>query len=317
MSRPRRAGLLLSVVLGAGMWQGGATPVPTGAEGHGRASDPDLAQATRRPVPAGLTPRLGRAFEDKPASYRSGCHNIAADERLRPCVYGDRRGRLRITLYGDSHAAQWLPALARAGRARGWRITSLTKSACPSAHVRFDHSAYLGNVAHCRRWRARAERWIANHDQDLVVITNWEGYRLLGRDGRALAGAAADGAWRRGMAAVLTALPDTTSALVLGDIPTPGRDIPRCLRSHRANLGACDRSRKRSTRGLRTSAGRRAAAARGATFRSTIGLICPSSPCPLIAGRVLMWRDDKHLTATYARRLAPAMRRWVREALSG
>jgi hypothetical protein len=28
-----------------------------------------------------------------------------------------------------------------------------------------------------------------------------------------------------------------------------------------------------------------------------------------------MWRDDKHLTATFVRQLSPAMRRWVRDAL--
>jgi hypothetical protein len=45
--------------------------------------------------------------------------------------------------------------------------------------------------------------------------------------------------------------------------------------------------------------------------------VCPASPCPVIVGRWLLWRDDKHLTATYARRLAPAMRRWVQAALDG
>jgi hypothetical protein len=268
-------------------------------------------------VPSGLTPRLSQAFEDKPASYDSGCHNVAADERLHPCVYGDPKGRVRIALYGDSHAAQWLPALARAGRARGWRITSLTKSACPSAHVRFDHSTYLGNIAHCRRWRERAERWIDRHDLDLVVITNWEGYRLLGAGGRRLHGAASDAAWRRGMEAVLAGLPNRTRALVLGDIPTPGRDIPRCLRANRRDLSACDRSRTASTRGLREAANRRAASSEGAAYRSTVRLVCPRSPCPLVEGTTLMWRDDKHLTATYVRQLAPAIRRWVREALSG
>jgi hypothetical protein len=318
MSRPRRAGLLLSVVLGAGMWQGGSMPITTGTEGGSGALGNSLAQAqASERVPSRLTPRLTRAFEDKPSSYDSGCHNIAADERLHPCVYGDRRGRIRITLYGDSHAAQWLPALARAGKAQGWRVTSLTKSACPSAHVRFDHSGYLGNVAHCRRWRERAERWIDRHPQDLVVIANWEGYRLLGPEGRRLSAAAADAAWRRGVAAVLSGLPNDTAALVLGDIPTPGRDVPRCLRSHRTRISACDRSRAASTRGLRVAADRRAAASQGAAFRSTVGLICPRSPCPLIAGSTLMWRDGKHLTATYVRRLAPVMRRWVRQALPG
>jgi hypothetical protein len=288
---------------------------PDGREDSDRDGRSDASEQDRRRVPSKLRPALRRAFEDKPGSYGSGCHNVAADERLRPCVYGDRDGRVRITLYGDSHAAQWLPALARAGAAQGWRVTALTKSACPSAHVRFDHSDYLGNIAHCRRWRQRAERWIARHDQDLVIVTNWEGYRLLGSGGRRLSRSAADREWRRGMAAVLRAIPDRTEVLVLGDIPTPGRGIPACLRSHRTNIAACVRSRRASTRILREGPNRRAAESDGETFRSPVRVVCPYDPCPVVVDALLLWRDDKHLTASYARQLAPAMRRWVRQAL--
>jgi hypothetical protein len=286
-----------------------------GQEDSDRDGRTDQQEQDRRRVPSGLRPSLSGAFADKPASYDSGCHNIAADERLHPCVYGDRDGRVRITLYGDSHAAQWLPALARLGAARGWRITSLTKSACPSAHVAFDHGDYLGNYAHCRRWRDRAERWIRSHDQDLVIVTNWEGYRLLDANGRRRSRAAADDAWRRGVASVLAAMPSATDVLVLGDIPAPGRDVPACLRAHRTNVSACVRSRSASARGLRERANRRAASAHGAVFRSPVRVVCPYTPCPVIVDDLLMWRDDKHLTASYARQLAPAMRRWVQAAL--
>jgi hypothetical protein len=286
-----------------------------GREDRDRDGRSDTQEQDRRPVPSGLRPRLARAFDDRPASYDAGCHNVAADERLHPCVYGDRDGPVRITLYGDSHAAQWLPALVRAGASRGWRITTLTKSACPSAHVRFDHSGYLGDYAHCRRWRQRAERWIASHDQDLVIVANWEGYRLVGPNGRALSRAAAEDAWRRGVAAGLRAVPRGTDVLVLGDIPTPGRDVPTCLRSHRTDISACVRSRTASSRGLRERANRRAASAHGATFRSPVRVVCPYTPCPVVVDHLLLWRDGKHLTATYARVLAPAMRRWVQAAM--
>jgi hypothetical protein len=287
-----------------------------GREDKDRDGRSNAREQDRRRVPSGLRPSLRGAFEDKPGSYDSGCHNVAADERLRPCVYGDRDGRIRITLYGDSHAAQWLPALARAGSAQGWRITALTKSACPSAHVRFSHGEYLGTIAHCRRWRARAERWIRAHDQDLVIVTNSEAYRLLGSNGRRLSRSAADAAWRRGMAAVLRALPDRTDILVLGDIPTPTRDVPACLRSRRTNISACVTSRSASRRRLHEGANRRATSSNGAMFRSPVGVVCPYDPCPVVVGSLLIWRDERHMTATYARQLAPAMRRWVRQALA-
>jgi hypothetical protein len=34
-------------------------------------------------------------------------------------------------------------------------------------------------------------------------------------------------------------------------------------------------------------------------------LVCSYDPCPVIVGDVLMWRDRSHLTATFARQLAP------------
>jgi hypothetical protein len=288
-----------------------------GREDHDRDGRSNAREQDQRRVPSGLRPRLGAAFEDKPASYDSGCHNVAADERLHACVYGDRGGSVRITLYGDSHAAQWLPALARAGKARGWRVTALTKSACPSAHVRFDHGVYLGTYAHCVRWRERAERWIASHDQDLVIVSNWEGYRLVTSSGRALSGGSAGDAWRRGVGAVLAGLPSGTRALVLGDIPTPGRDVPACLRRHRSNVSACVRTRTASTRGLREAANQRAASAHDARFQSPVRVVCPYSPCPVVIDSTLLWRDEKHMTATFARSLAPAMRRWAQAALGG
>jgi hypothetical protein len=269
----------------------------------------------RRRVPAGLAPSLGRALDDHPASYDSGCHNVAADERLHACVHGDAAGSVRVTLYGDSHAAQWLPALARAGRSQGWRITALTKSACPSARVRFDHGPYLGDYAHCQRWRARAERWIRSHPQDLVILTNYRGYRILDANGRPLRRADADRVWRRGMDSALAAMPNGSRVLVMGDTPAPGRDVPRCLAAHRTNVSACVTLRAASTDPSHDRALRAAAMAHGAVFRSTTGAVCPYDPCPVVISRLLLWRDEKHLTATYSRQLAPTIRRFVQDGL--
>jgi hypothetical protein len=35
--------------------------------------------------------------------------------------------------------------------------------------------------------------------------------------------------------------------------------------------------------------------------------VCPGEACPAIIGDVLVWRDAHHLTATYARTLAPRL----------
>ena len=39
------------------------------------------------------------------------------------------------------------------------------------------------------------------------------------------------------------------------------------------------------------------------------GVVCPYSPCPVVIGDVLAWRNRDHITATFAAQLAPSMRR--------
>jgi hypothetical protein len=201
----------------------------------------------------------------------------------------------------------------RAGAARGWRVTSITRSACPSAHVRFVHANHPEEYPRCVRWREDAERWIRDHPQDLVVITNHRGYDLVDEAGASLGGADADAAWRAGIEAVIDAVGGRV--LVLGDLPTPGLDVPACLRKHRANIARCVRSRATSTDVGHADAERAAAVARGATYRSPAAAVCPYDPCPVVVGGLLMWRDRHHLTATYARQLAPTIRRYIQAAL--
>jgi hypothetical protein len=224
---------------------------------------------------------------------------------------------VRITLFGDSHALQWLPALDRAAKARGWRVTSITKSACPSVDVPYDDSGLVADGASCVVWRRKAIRWIRDHPQDLVIVANSKGYQVLDEHGRRLGKDAAHDAWREGLGRTLDALPDDPRLMVLGDVPAPGRAVPRCLAAHRSDISACQRSRAASTRPGHDAAERRAAAEHGALFRSPSGVVCPYDPCPVIIDRTLLWRDKSHLTATFARRLAPTIRRFVQEALRG
>ena len=61
---------------------------------------------------------------------------------------------------------------------------------------------------------------------------------------------------------------------------------------------------------------RQTAEANGASFASLTEHVCPYDPCPIVSESTLMWRNESHLTATFARQLWPAMRRVVRDALA-
>src|SRR3954468_19737332 len=126
----------------------------TGLVGQGagaaiRASDPGSVSAERA-LPSGLTPSLGTAVDDVPASYLDGCHSKPGQTRAKVCTYGDKMASVKVLLFGDSHAAAWLPALDAIGKRQHWRILSLTKSACPLPMVKV---AVRGEVApDCATW---------------------------------------------------------------------------------------------------------------------------------------------------------------------
>ena len=63
------------------------------------------------------------------------------------------------------------------------------------------------------------------------------------------------------------------------------------------------------------AAERETAEANGAVFASLTENVCPYDPCPVVSESTLMWRNESHLTATFAQQLWPAMRDIVRDAL--
>jgi hypothetical protein len=276
---------------------------------------PDGKEQDHRPVPANLKPSLQHAYDDTPPSYRDGCHSGVFETTVHPCLYGDSHGTKTVALFGDSHAAQWLPALIASGNQEHWRIRSLTKSGCPSVTVRFKEGTYAGAEKSCRTWRKQAIAWMTNHPPDLIVVTNYRSYELLDASGHALHGAAREQAWGAGLSKTLDALPNSSRLFVLGDTPQMAADPPTCLEQHSSNIAACETSRAAANSPAHDKAERAAATSSGATFASLNGQVCSYDPCPLIVGHLMMWREQTHLTATYSKQLAPSLRATLKPLL--
>jgi peptidoglycan/LPS O-acetylase OafA/YrhL len=68
----------------------------------------------------------------KPKVYLDDCHVNNGEVLSGDCTYGDKSSDKTIVLYGDSHAAQWFPALEKLANENGFKLVSLTKSACPA-----------------------------------------------------------------------------------------------------------------------------------------------------------------------------------------
>jgi hypothetical protein len=287
-----------------------------GGEDADRDGRTNASEQDARAVPDGLRPAPGAAFGDLPASYSNGCHSGPYDPAIHPCRYGRPAGRRRIALFGDSHALQWLPALAKAGKSRGWRVVSITKSACPSIDIEFREATFEGARASCRSWRSKGQRWLASHPQDVVIIANSRGYGLVDAHGRRLVDDRRRTRWASGLTRAIRSLPERSVVLVLGDTPHLRWDPPVCLRRHPGRMSACVTARRQAITRRHDRLQHRTAERLGERFGSLSEQVCPYDPCPVVIGTELIWRNRSHLTATIARRLAPSMRTLIEETLA-
>jgi hypothetical protein len=244
------------------------------------------------------------ARSDLPAIYRDGCHLSYEGVSSPACIYGNPSAGRTMVLVGDSHAAHWFPALERIALDTGWRLISLTKSACPAVEVQLLNTALARPYEECTAWRADALGRIARDRPALVVIASSEIYL---HDPRQRIDAAA---WRVGMTKTLAQIRRAgAGAVVLHDTPRPGFDVPVCLSraAWRKSGDPCDFAREQQNPEILKAE----RAAVGMTDRVLLvdlsNVICAGPRCPATVDGWVAYRDGNHLTTAMSRGMAPAL----------
>jgi len=257
-------------------------------------------------VPSNLRPSLSNAANDKPAVYDNGCMLTDGETQPGSCIFGDASSSTTIVLFGDSHAAQWFPAMHQIAEDRGWRLESLTKAGCPTADV---PTTRTDRDQECDRWRTNVVDRLAADPPDLVMMSSYR-YNPNGL---------ADEPWRSGLEATLAELrPTTSQLLILGDTPTPGpKDVPSCLASNLQNATACNVARSTAIVQGRVDLERESARKYDALFAPTGEWLCAESQCPVMFDDVLLYRDGNHITTTAAELLEPYLEATLAAALEG
>jgi hypothetical protein len=259
------------------------------------------------------------AIRDRPRLYEDRCFASVLVVEPPPCVYGSDDGRApSVVLVGDSHAAQWLPALDELGRARGFRVAVFVKAACPVAWVEpFDPK--LGRpYTECTRWRETVLARIEALRPALVLAGNASSYQ-------AFAGsqpdAGAQAAWRDALQATLQRLTKAAGhVLLLRDTPRPNSHVPRCLARAAAAredpLQACAFSAETPPAERAFAVEREAVATIPRVTLADLGaVVCPRNPCPVEQQGFVSFHDAEHLSASLARALAPALWRQLPPAV--
>ncbi|MFJ8825352.1 acyltransferase family protein [Streptomyces sp. NPDC102467] len=316
--RPRRA-----LGLGAGLTAGAVAlalvaalfpppidsgrPAPRLAAALDRAPDPQarLSQLLAAPgdvVPSNLTPGLTEIKSGRSAVYRDGCHIGLASVDVPPCVYGDPASDTTVVLFGDSHAAQWFPALERLARERHWRLVSLTKASCKVADVTIVSGGEPYTA--CDTWRSKVLARIADLRPDLVIASSSE----AGVPAHPDAGGAVR-QWTAGFERTYRAIRASGAEVAAFlDTPWPASDAVDCAGTHPLDLGRCAAVPDSAVKDPRRAAAVRAAAAStGASAVDPGRWLCAPRICPVLVADTLVYRDDGHIAEAYARALAPVL----------
>jgi hypothetical protein len=100
------------------------------------------------------------------------------------------------------------------------------------------------------------------------------------------------------MARLLKQVPGAKAIIV--DTPISMYNVPSCLSSHRSDVRPCETPRSRALGSSPGIVETTAAAALGATLIDVTPLMCPGDPCPVVIDGMIVYRDNQHMTATFA-----------------
>ena len=247
-------------------------------------------------VPANLTPSLIDAENDRFSVDLGDCFasNSVDKAPAEGCFFGDLNSQRTVALIGDSHAAQWTAPLIQIAKEERFRLLILAKSACPPVNLARS-SVKLGTFPECERWNISVMLRLKGIRPDVALLAGYTGYAIE-RDLDSYQHRLT--AW--GMK--LDELSVFTKPILLGDTPYPNHDVPVCLSANVPSPSKCLRSQA----AMSLSKYGRDAEVDAATTRlvpvvNTFELVCPSLKCPVVVGNILVYRDQSHISATFAK----------------
>jgi len=291
---------LAAVFLAIGL-QASNPPLPTASPELARGA---MAVGPRNPqlkrVDA-LRPNPVDSPGDKGVLFDDGCVLLHDDTDSGPCTYGNPSSETTVVAFGDSHALQWFPPLLELAKRHDWRLVGLVRAGCVVGAVAYERP--------CNVWRRKAMRRIVRRERpDLVVVSNSTGRRYqVVREGRRLDRRASQPFLIAGFARTLRRLKRTgAQVVVIRDQMLAPFNPPECVSSNRDDLSRCVfYSRRRRDRAFDAFGAARARV----RLIDPIRILCPRHRCPSVMGRVLVYRDTYHMSATFARTLTPWLER--------
>jgi hypothetical protein len=199
----------------------------------------------------------------------------------------------------------WFPAIDNLANQHHDALVVMGKATCPPIDITI-FSPDLGRTyTECHEWRA-AELERMTTLRPAVVILGFSREYGIPDDHVVVDGPA----WQSGLADMITTIEQETGAQVvlMGDDPYPQQSVADCLSQHLSDTSACTVPRHYpfyNPAGI--SQERAIADSTSAGYVDTDPWFCKATTCTVIVGNMLVYRDDNHITATYANWLTPVI----------
>jgi len=229
----------------------------------------------------------------RPQIYDDGCHANYAQTQSGKCEYGKIDSDKTIVLYGDSHAAQWFPALLEIANRSEYKLISFTKSACPSVETqRRDQGGF--KMSRCVQWRENTLSRIQEIKPDVLIMSSFQYFALPPqfKDRNQW--------WNEGQRKLLKKVENSSPQLIyITDTPHPLRDIPACLSNY--SISECDSSERSENLSLP-----------GFKVVDPNPWMC-TDVCSAVIDGVVAYRDASHISVDMSLALIPRLTQALRE----
>jgi peptidoglycan/LPS O-acetylase OafA/YrhL len=256
--------------------------------------NPELAETIDSNVP--MVPAPVQARDDLPKVYGDKCHQSQKKSEVILCEYGElKKPKYTIAVVGGSHSAHWLPALEEFAEEERIRIISATKSSCRFTSDADDNS--------CREWNDKLITMLIANPPDLVFTTADSGDK--NNKGRVPKGFLEQWSKLRKAGVKVFAIRDNYWFKF---------DVPSCVEEHGADSVKCTVEREKALP-KESAWDKLDDKPENVYYADLSDYLCDDRYCRPVVGNVLVYRDKHHLTATYARTLAPMLKEKIVDAL--
>ncbi|MUK87356.1 acyltransferase family protein [Ornithinibacillus sp. L9] len=242
-----------------------------------------------------VRPNPLQSRQDKPVSYPDGCHQVQGESEVIKCEYGVMDDpEYVIAIVGGSHSAQWLPTLQTISETESIKIINMTKSACRFTTSEDDIEE------DCQNWNKKVIPELVELNPDLVFATADIGSTQTIPNGYVEQ-------WKK-------LEEHNISVFAIRDNAWLNFDPAVCAEENYSNYLECsvDQEDVLPKVGAWDKLDNKPS---NVFYYDLSEYFCEDGRCDIVVGNILVYRDSHHITATYARSLAPVLKPYIMNAL--